>query len=115
VGLAGNGLERTRAVGLAAEGQLLWELPLADGVHRDGPIEPVAWADLLGTPRRQWLIAAPDGSVAVVWADGGLVDRYQHGAPLVGLGGYRHAGAGYIVLASPAGLECLRVTDVALD
>jgi len=113
--LAGDDLGKTSAIGLAADRTPLWELPLADGVHRDSPIEPVAWADLLGTLRRQWLIAAPDGSVTVVWADGGVVDRYRHGVALVGVGGYRDGGAGYLVLASTAGLECFRVTDVALD
>lgn len=92
-----------------------WRMPLADGVHRAGPIEPVAWADLLGTPRRQWLIAAPDGSVSVAWADGRVVDRYCHGRPLVGLGGYRHEGQGFIVVATRGGLEALRLDDVALD
>ena len=60
-------------------------------------------------------MAAPDGSVTVAWADGRVVDRYQHGQPLVGLGGYRHDGVGYVVIASPRGLEALRVADVALD
>ena len=92
-----------------------WTLPLGDGVHRDGPIDPVAWVDLLGTPRRQWLLAAPDGSVTVAWADGRVVDGFQHGKPLVGLGGYRHDGRGHIVLATRDGLECFAVTDVALD
>lgn len=92
-----------------------WQLPLGDGVHRDGPIEPVAWADLLGTPRRQWLIAAPDGSVTVAWADGRVVDRYQHGKPLVGIGGYRHGDRGHVVLATREGLESFIVIDVALD
>ena len=92
-----------------------WQLPLGDGVHRDGPIDPVAWADLLGTPRRQWLIAAPDGSVTVAWADGRVVDRYQHGKPLVGIGGYRSGGRGHVVLATREGLEAFAVADVALD
>jgi outer membrane lipoprotein-sorting protein len=92
-----------------------WQLPLGDGVHRDGPIDPVAWADLLGTPRRQWLIAAPDGSVTVAWADGRVVDRYQHGKPLVGIGGYRSGGRGHVVLATREGLEAFTVADVALD
>ena len=94
---------------------MTWEVPLGDGAHRAGPIDAVAWADLLGTARRQWLIAAPDGSVTMAWADGGVVDRYQHGRPLVGIGGYRHDGAGYVVIASPGGLEAFRVSDVALD
>jgi len=101
VGLAGASLGNNVAVGLSAAGTAAWTIPLADGLHRDGPIEPVAWADLLGTSRRQWLIAAPDGSVTVAWADGGVVDRYRHGRPLVGIGGYNMGGAGHIVLATP--------------
>jgi len=103
------------AVGLGPLPDQFWELDLPDGVHRDGPIEPVAWADLLGTPRRQWLIAAPDGSVAVAWADGRVVDRYRHGAPLVGIGGYRDGNEGFIVIATRNSLEGYRVDDVALD
>lgn len=92
-----------------------WRLPLAAGGHRDGPLEPVAWADLLGTPRRQWLIAGPDGSVTAAWADGRVVDRYFHGRPLVGLGGYRHADRGHVVIATRQGVEAFAVDDVALD
>ena len=115
LGWAGNEVGTNVAVGLTAAGEPLWELPLADGIHREGPIEPIAWADLLGSLRWQWLIAAPDGSVTVAWADGGVVDRYQHGAALVGIGGYRHAGEGYIVLATRTGLEAFRLDDIALD
>jgi hypothetical protein len=105
-----------RGVGIDSSSlEATWDLPLGEGTHRAGPIDAVAWADLLGTARRQWLIAAPDGSVTVAWADGRVVDRYQHGQPLVGLGGYRHDGVGYVVIASPRGLEALRVADVALD
>jgi hypothetical protein len=75
----------------------------------------VAWADLLGTPRRQWLIAGPDGSVTAAWADGRVVDRYFHGRPLVGLGGYRHADRGHVVIATRQGIEAFAVDDVALD
>lgn len=95
--------------------QVAWKLPLPDGGRRDGPLEPVAWADLLGTSRRQWLIAAPDGSVTVAWADGRVVDRYQHGRALLGVGGYRHLDRGHVVVATRQGLEALAVDDVALD
>lgn len=116
LGIASERVGSQQAVGIdAATLAREWTLPLADGVHRDGPIDPVAWADLLGTPRRQWLIAAPDGSVTMLWADGRVVDRYQHGAPLVGIGGYRHAGRGHVVLATRQGVEAFTVTDVALD
>jgi len=115
LGLASPSMGKNIAVGLGPLPDQFWELDLPDGVHRDGPIEPVAWADLLGTPRRQWLIAAPDGSVTVAWADGRVVDRYRHGAPLVGIGGYRDGNQGFIVIATRDSLESYRVDDVALD
>ena len=115
LGLASPSVGKNMAVGLGPLPDQFWELDLPDGVHRDGPIEPVAWADLLGTPRRQWLIAAPDGSVTVAWADGRVVDRYRHGAPLVGIGGYRDGNEGFIVIATRDSLEGYRVDDVALD
>jgi outer membrane lipoprotein-sorting protein/thiol-disulfide isomerase/thioredoxin len=115
LGLASPSMGKNMAVGLGPLPDQFWELDLPDGVHRDGPIEPVAWADLLGTPRRQWLIAAPDGSVTVAWADGRVVDRYRHGAPLVGIGGYRDGNEGFIVIATRDSLESYRVDDVALD
>jgi hypothetical protein len=115
LGLASPSIGKNTAVGLGPAVEHCWEFDLPDGVHRDGPIEPVAWADLLGTPRRQWLIAAPDGSVTVAWADGGVVDRYRHGAPLVGIGGYRDGNEGIIVIATRDSLEGYRVDDVALD
>jgi len=115
LGLASPSIGKNTAVGLGPAVEHCWEFDLPDGVHRDGPIEPVAWADLLGTPRRQWLIAAPDGSVTVAWADGGVVDRYRHGGPLVGIGGYRDGNEGIIVIATKDSLEGYRVDDVALD
>jgi outer membrane lipoprotein-sorting protein/peroxiredoxin len=115
LGLASPSMGKNMAVGLGPHPDQFWKLDLPDGVHRDGPIEPVAWADLLGTPRRQWLIVAPDGSVTVAWADGRVVDRYRHGAPLVGIGGYRDGNEGFIVIATRDSLEGYRVDDVALD
>ena len=92
-----------------------WQLPLPEGPRRDGPFEPVCWADLLGTTRRQWLIAAADGSVTVAWADGRVVDRYQHGRPLTGIGGYRDGDTGHVVIATKDALEAYRLADIALD
>ena len=90
-----------------------WQLPLPEGPRRDGPLEPVCWADLLGTTRRQWLIAAADGSVTVAWADGRVVDRYQHGRPLTGIGGYRDGDTGHVVIATKDALEAYRLADIA--
>ena len=115
VGMAGTGVGHNVALGIESHGQVAWELPLADGVHRESNVESIAWADLLGTPRRQWLLAAPDGAVTVAWADGRVVDTYRHGATLTGLGGYRHAGDGFIVIATRTVLEAFRMEDIALD
>lgn len=115
LGLSSSRPGKNQAVGLGPDDAQFWQLDLPDGVHRDGPIEPVAWADLLGTPRRQWLIASPDGSVIVLWADGRVVDRYRHGAGIVGLGGYRAGKDGFIVIATKEAVEGYRIDDVALD
>ena len=115
VGLAVGPDGDTLALGVAADGQAAWELPLAAAAQPAGPLEPIAWADLLGTPRRQWLIAAPNGAITVAWADGRVVDTYRHGAAITGLGGYRHAGAGCIVVASRSAVEAWRLEDIALD
>jgi len=115
VGLSSPRAGENMAVGLGPAEDQCWELSLPDGMYSDSSIEPVAWADLLGTPRRQWLIAAPDGSITVAWADGRVVDRYRHGAPLVGIGGYRDERDGFIVIATRDSIEGYRVDDVALD
>ena len=46
---------------------------------------------------------------------GRAVDRYRHGAPLVGIGGYRDGNEGFIVIATRDSLEGYRLEDVALD
>ncbi len=115
LGIAGTAAGDNVAVGIAANRSAAWELPLARGDQREAAIEPIAWSDLLGTPRRQWLIAAPDGGVTVAWADGRVVDTYHHGAAITGIGGYRHAGNGFVVLATRTAVEAFRVEDVALD
>lgn len=115
IGMAGTGVGHNVAIGIDADGTAAWELPLADGVHRDASVEPIAWADLLGTPRRQWLIAAPNGAVTVAWADGRVVDTYRHGAAVTGLGGYREGNDGFIVIATRTAIEAFRLEDIALD
>jgi len=115
IGMAGTGVGHNVAIGIDATGTAAWELPLADGVHREAAVEPIAWADLLGTPRRQWLIAAPDGAVTVAWADGRVVDTYRHGAAITGLGGYRDGNDGFIVIATRTAMEAFRLEDIALD
>ena len=53
--------------------------------------------------------------MTVAWADGRVVDRYRHGRPLTGIGGYREGGDATIVIATRDAVEGYRVEDVALD
>jgi outer membrane lipoprotein-sorting protein len=115
LGIAGGAVGRNTLVGIGPSLTDDWHLPLPDGIHRDGPVEPIAWGDLLGTPRRQWIVVATDGSVVLAWADGRIVDRYQHGEPITGVAGYRSGGEGFILVATPTRLESLRLDDIALD
>ena len=115
VGLAADEAGEPEAVGIGPGLDPGWSLQLDRGPRHAAPVEAVAWANLLGTQRRQWLIAAADGSVTIAWADGGVVGRYRHGAPLVGIGGYRDRDGGHVVLATPDAVESLLIDDVALD
>lgn len=110
-GEAGN----PEAVGIGPDLARSWSLALDGGPRHAGPIEAVAWANLLGTGRRQWLVAGADGSVTITWADGGVVGRYRHGAPLAGVGGYRSRDGGHVVITTADAVESLRIDDVALD
>jgi len=85
------------------------------GTEATGRTLPMVRADLLGTPQRQWLIATPDGGVTMAWADGRIVDTYHHGAAITGLGGYRRAGEGFIVIATRTAVEAFRLEAIALD
>ena len=114
LGLTGNARGRNAALGIDPGGEWLWDIDLPNGMHRSRSIEPVAWADLLGTPRWQWLIAGPDGSVTVAWGDGRVVDCYHHGSDLTGIGGY-HSDGGHIVVATRESVESFRLDDIALD
>jgi outer membrane lipoprotein-sorting protein len=113
--IAGESLGRTRLVGIAPLFAARWIHDLPDGIHRDGPIEPVAWIELPGDGSRQWLVAAPDGSVTVVRDDGGIVGSYAHGEPIVGLNGFVSDGVPHIVIATRTAVEALRMEDIAID
>ncbi len=113
--IAGESLGRTRLVGISPLLAARWNHDLPDGIHRDGPIEPVAWIGLPGDGGRQWLVAAPDGSVTVVRDDGVVIGRYAHGEPIVGLNGFVSDGVPHVVLVTRTAVEALRMEDIAID
>ena len=78
---------RQFAAGFDQEGNEKWNYELPSGVH-EKPIEPVTTARLFGK-QSQWLVAAADGSVHILGADGKLIDKFNYGSALTGLAGAR--------------------------
>lgn len=71
------------AIGLNSLGQEVWTYPLPKGAHPQ-PIEMIQAGNLVGD-QKQWIFAAPDGSVHIVAADGKPVDKFNYGAELAGI------------------------------
>lgn len=96
------------AVGLNLQGQELWSYPLPRGVH-EHQIEAVTSGNLLGTGPDQWILAAADGSIHVIAADGELLDRFNYGAVLTGLATAEWDGRPVLLVATPQGVDAWQV------
>ncbi|MHC4399875.1 MAG: TlpA family protein disulfide reductase [Planctomycetota bacterium] len=83
-GLAPTEAGQFVALGLSPSGEVLWHYPLPHGLHQY-PIEAVQSGRLLGDGPGQWILAAADGSIHVLAADGTPIDRFQYGALLTGI------------------------------
>jgi outer membrane lipoprotein-sorting protein len=73
------------ALGISLDGKELWDYTLPVGVHAR-PIEVITTGDVAGDGSKEWLIAAPDGSIHILAADGKPVDKFNTGSTLAGLG-----------------------------
>ncbi len=105
--LASNLQREPLVVGLGARGQDMWHYPLPSGIYRT-PVEPLTSASLV-TPLRHWLIAAADGSVHFVAADGAPLDSFHYGAALTGLAGVRVGDEPFLIVATPGSVEAWQV------
>lgn len=71
-------------VGLNPDATEAWNYELPPGVHQQ-PIEMLTSGILTPDGQQAWIVAAPDGSLHLIAADGTLIDRFNYGAELTGL------------------------------
>ncbi len=107
-GLASARIGEDTAVGFTASGEEQWSYPLPTGVHQP-PVEPIVAGSIARDGAGQWLLSGADGSIHVVSAEGKPVDKFNFGAMLQGLATTQIDGKPVLLVASPTGLEALRV------
>lgn len=100
------------ALGIDAGGQVLWRHPVPQGVHRE-LIEPVVVGNVFPGGPKQWLIAAADGTITVVAADGQMVDRFAYGAELSGLATTDWDGKPVLLVSTPKAVEAWQIESSA--
>jgi thiol-disulfide isomerase/thioredoxin len=96
------------ALGLNLDGKLLWEYPLPPGLHQHA-IEPITAGQVFAKGPKSWLVAAADGSIHVIGADGKPIDRFNYGTVLTGLATARIDGQPVLLVATPESLDALRI------
>jgi hypothetical protein len=69
------------------------------------PIEAVSAGQVLSAGPKQWLVAACDGSIHFLSADGKPIDHFNYGAALSGLAAVRIDGKPTLLVATPEGLD----------
>ena len=99
---------RSVAIGIDPQGVALWNCPLPKG-EQQRPVERIVAGNLAPKGPGQWLIPGPDGSIAVVAADGKLIDRWQTGSVIAGLTTMNVDGQPVLVVASANAIEAWRV------
>ena len=108
-GLAPN--EKSMVVlGLGDQGQQLWTYPVALGMQ-EYAIEPVTAGQVLSGGPKQWLVAACDGSIHILSADGKPIDHFNYGSALTGLAAARIGGNPLLLVATPESVEGWEVRE----
>jgi len=106
-GLSANDVGQTTALGIAADGKLLWSYELPEGVHQQ-PIEQIGHGPVLGAGS-QWLLPGANGSIHILGADGKLVDKFNYGKTLTGLAALMIEDHPVLLVASSEGLTAWQV------
>ncbi|MBL9123213.1 MAG: hypothetical protein JNG90_06240, partial [Planctomycetaceae bacterium] len=106
-GLAPVAQDRDVLVGLSPNGEELWSYELPGGLHEQ-PVEMIAAGRAIGAAG-EWIIAAADGSIQILAADGNLVDRFHYGAAITGLAACEVDGQPALLVASSDGLAAWRL------
>ncbi len=71
-------------VGLNPDATEAWSYELPPGTHQQ-PIEMLTSGVLTSAGERAWVVAAPDGSLHFLAADGTLIDRFNYGSEMTGM------------------------------
>ena len=89
-------------------GRATWQQTIPRGEHQY-PVRLLTAARLLPGQSGQWLVAAADGSVHIIAADGASHDEFNSGKALTGLASTTIGGKPALLLSSPDGLQALAV------
>jgi hypothetical protein len=109
LGLASTNTGSDIAVAFNPAGQELWNYPLPKGVQEHPTLEMVTFGKVVAGDNAQWVLAGADGSIHIMTADGELIDQFNHGAALSGLGVTRLDGRPALVIATPQSVEAWEV------
>lgn len=96
------------AVGLDLELKQVWRYQLPAGTF-SSDLRFVQSADLLGNGSGQWLVAAADGTLHIVSADGEFADQFATGRQLSGFTAGRHGADAVLFLADKKTVTAWRV------
>jgi thiol-disulfide isomerase/thioredoxin/outer membrane lipoprotein-sorting protein len=99
------------AMGVTADGTILWHHPLPGGFY-ETPIEPIATAMIDETTSEYWVIAAPDSSIHIISEDGKTTDHFSTGQKLFGLATTSRDGEAVIVAASEKGVTAWSIQNI---
>ena len=97
------------AVGLSAGGEERWAYELPPGLH-EHPVEMITTGKLGAAGRRHWILAAADGSIHFLAADGSLVDRFHYGEALTGIAVARFGTRSVLVVSTIKSVAAWEVT-----
>ena len=98
---------RMTAIGLDDQGQELWSYELPAGNHQYA-VERLVPARLAADDGG-WLLPTADGSIHLLTKDGALVDRFNTGAAITGLGLARFGGSPVLLIATPERLTAWKI------
>ena len=97
------------AVGLSPSGEVLWTYDLPIGTQTNAALEMVAAGRVLGGAGN-WVLAAADGSVHILSADGKPLDQFNVGAAISGLT-VAPIDGGALVVATDKGIDAWRLEE----
>jgi thiol-disulfide isomerase/thioredoxin len=105
-----EGKERDVLVGMDAAGGELWSYPLPAGAPAvpAAANEMVMSGKLIADGPGQWIVGGADGSIHILGADGQIVDHFNSGVALSGIGVARFDDGHVLLTSSERGVEAWR-------